>query len=893
MNPPVLTAKAVFDQAHEIESAEERQAYLDQVCAGAPELRQKVEALLRAYEEAGSFMQKPAYGDATADFPSDGNTPNATPPAAAPGPQSAVTQAPTATVTSATGPGTQVGPYRLVKVLGEGGMGAVYLAEQDKPIRRQVALKLIKPGMDSAHVIARFEAERQALTMMDHPSIARVYDAGAIPGVKSQASGVRGQDEGASGSPLTPDSCLLTPDQPYFVMELVQGVPLTRFCNEQQLSVRERLALFVTVCQAIQHAHQKGIMHRDIKPSNVLVALQDGKPVAKVIDFGLAKATEQPLTEQTQLTQAGAILGTLKYMSPEQADFNTAGLDTRTDVYSLGVMLYELLTGTTPLDTGGNRGDGLLELVLRIKEEDAPRPSVRVAALGNDLPIIAARRRTDPARLPKLLRGELDWIALKAVEKDRDRRYQTASDLAKDIERYLADEPVEACPPSTRYRLGKVVRRYRGLVATVAVLILMLVLGLIGATWAYVTVDRAWYAEQQQHQRAVRAEKTTRASLEFNDNILQVIGKNRPSLGDRESALVRQRIKEYEALLPDTADSPADRANLADMQRRVANSYAFIKQEMDAERAYRKAINLYEPLVQEFPDDLTYLHECAIANFNLGILLQQRNKLDEAEGSYRRAISLHDRLIERCPTEKEYQRDLVDDLNNLGTLYRDQGKLPEAEAMFRRVIKFREQDTESPVDHFLAMSYHNLGNAVRDQDNAGTALTWYDKAVDSLLKITPKTADATAVLRNVCWDRAHAFERLKEYGKAVKDWQRAIALDTGAARKNLGALLRAAEIEVKLGTASAPGGELLYQAAIVHARAATAAKDENESLLQDLHANRALALLDQARLAGQFNDAKRVQHLREEHAFDILPRQEFTRFLDRLTPGGSSDSAPR
>ncbi len=304
-------------------------------------------------------------------------------------------------------------------------MGVDYMAEQQEPVRRRVALKIIKPGMDSRQVIARFEAERQALAMMDHQNIARVLDAGTTE----------------SG-------------RPYFVMELVHGVPITQFCDDRHLTPHERLALFVPVCRAIQHAHQKGIIHRDIKPSNVLVTMYDDKPVPKVIDFGVAKAIEQRLTERTMFTQFGALVGTFEYMSPEQAEMNAFGVDTRSDVYSLGVMLYELLTGTTPLGRERLRTAALHELVRLIKEEEAPRPSVRLSSLDR-LPVVAAARRTEPGQLPRLVRGELDWIVMRCLEKDRTRRYETASGLARDVEHYLADEPVEAGPPGPGYRLRK------------------------------------------------------------------------------------------------------------------------------------------------------------------------------------------------------------------------------------------------------------------------------------------------------------------------------------------------------------------------------------------------------------------------------------------------------
>ena len=319
-----------------------------------------------------------------------------------------------------------IGPYKLLQQIGEGGMGIVYMAEQQEPVRRKVALKIIKPGMDSRQVIARFEAERQALAMMDHQNIAKVFDAGTT-------------DTG----------------RPYFVMELVHGVPLTSFCDDNRLTLRQRLELFIPVCHAIQHAHQKGIIHRDVKPSNVLVTMYDDRPVPKVIDFGIAKATDQQLTERTMFTQFGAMVGTFEYMSPEQAEMNAFGVDTRSDIYSLGVLLYELLTGTTPLEKARLRDAAFNEMVRLIKEEEPPRPSIRLSRSATAASIAAARK-TEPQQLSKLVRGDLDWIVMRCLEKQRDRRYETANGLARDIQRYLTDEPVEARPPSAGYRLQKV-----------------------------------------------------------------------------------------------------------------------------------------------------------------------------------------------------------------------------------------------------------------------------------------------------------------------------------------------------------------------------------------------------------------------------------------------------
>jgi WD40 repeat protein/serine/threonine protein kinase len=340
--------------------------------------------------------------------------------------------------------GSKIGSYKLLQKIGEGGMGVVYMAEQSRPMTRRVALKIVKPGMDSREVLARFEAERQALALMDHPNIARVLDAATT-------------DHG----------------RPYFVMELVKGVPITTYCDERQLSVDERLELFLPICHAVQHAHQKGIIHRDIKPSNVLVAQYDNRPVPKIIDFGLAKAIGQKLTERTMFTHYGQIVGTIDYMSPEQAAFNQLDVDTRSDIYSLGVLLYELLTGEAPFDKKRLHTAAFDELLRIIRQEEPPRPSVRLSSHAS-LPKIAADRKSEPRKLSLLVRGELDWIVMKAMDKERDRRYQSANALADDIGRYLAHETVLACPPSARYRLGKLVRRNRGAVTILAVVVLAL-----------------------------------------------------------------------------------------------------------------------------------------------------------------------------------------------------------------------------------------------------------------------------------------------------------------------------------------------------------------------------------------------------------------------------------
>src|SRR5439155_13788444 len=362
----------------------------------------------------------------------------------------------------------RIGPYRVLDVLGEGGMGTVYLAEQQQPIHRRVALKVIKRGMDSSEVIARFESERQALALMDHPHIARVFDAGA-----------------------TEDG------RPYFAMEYVPGVPITEYCDRNRLPNRDRLELFMEVCQAVNHAHQKGIIHRDIKPSNVLVAVRDGKAAPKVIDFGVAKATDHRLTERTLFTHLGQLVGTPEYMSPEQAE-SGLDIDTRTDIYSLGVLLYELLVGVLPFDAKALRQAGYGEILRIIRDEEPPKPTTRLHTLGATAGEIADRRRTDMRSLERQIRGDLDWITMKALDKDRGRRYGSASDLAADILRHLSDEPVTASPPGAMYRAGKFMRKRRGLVAAALAVFGAISAGLIISSALYFRAETQKATAQRQ-----------------------------------------------------------------------------------------------------------------------------------------------------------------------------------------------------------------------------------------------------------------------------------------------------------------------------------------------------------------------------------------------------------
>jgi serine/threonine protein kinase/WD40 repeat protein len=446
MSEPSLPEESIFAQAVDIDSASERLAFLDRACGGNQALRAEVEALLRASERSGDLLDLRENVADTRNLP------------------------------ACEGPGTVIGPYKLLEHIGEGGMGTVWMAQQTEPIQRRVAVKVVKAGMDSKQVLARFEAERQALALMEHPNIAKVLDAGKTP----------------SG-------------RPYFVMELVKGQPITTYCDEKRLGVRARLELFGDVCRAVQHAHQKGIIHRDLKPSNVLVAPYDAKPVIKVIDFGVAKAAGQRLTDKTLFTGFGALVGTPEYMSPEQAEVNNQDIDTRSDIYSLGVLLYELLTGSTPLTRQRIKDAALLEVLRVIREEEPPRPSTRLSKSKESLLSISAQRQTQPANLTKLVRGELDWIVMKALDKDRNRRYETANGLAIDVQRYLADEPVRACPPTALYRFRKFARRHKLFITATTVVAVTLLLAAATVTWKWWEAETARQREEAAREQAQNA----------------------------------------------------------------------------------------------------------------------------------------------------------------------------------------------------------------------------------------------------------------------------------------------------------------------------------------------------------------------------------------------------
>jgi serine/threonine protein kinase/tetratricopeptide (TPR) repeat protein len=607
-------AKSIFLNAADIASDAEREAYLAAECGSDAELRHEVDDLLSHHAQAQVFLESPA----SAILPTvDGWS-------------------------VAERPGEMIGPYKFIQPIGEGGMGAVWMAQQQEPVKRLVAVKLIKAGMDSKQVLARFEAERQALALMDHPNIARVLDGG------TNSAG-----------------------RPYFVMDLVRGMPITRYCDEHRLTPKERLELFVPVCQAVQHAHQKGIIHRDLKPSNVLVAHCDDKPVPKVIDFGLAKAAGQSLTDKTLFTGLGNIVGTLEYMSPEQAELNQLDIDTRSDIYSLGVLLYELLTGTTPLDRKRQKDTSLVELLRMVREQDAPALSNRLST-AEELPAIAANRGLEPARLAKLVRGELDWIVMKALEKDRNRRYETANAFAQDVQRYLADEPVLAGPPMKGYRLRKFLRRHRGEALAAGLLLLALVAGVVGTTIGMLRAVEAGQAEQRAKETAQKSLNQVRKGIDALSSIFKDLD---PQAEEKEGKPLR-------AILAERLDGPAaalegeavgDPLIVAELQDRLGQAYLGLGQPAKAEALFARAVATYrEHRGEDHRTTLERMHNLAQAYRHVG-------KRQEA-------VALCERIRDaKMQAHETDERSMLRTLSALGSAYWQAGRAPEAIAVLEKV----------------------------------------------------------------------------------------------------------------------------------------------------------------------------------------------------------------
>ncbi len=562
-------------------------------------------------------------------------------------------------------------------------MGEVWVAKQTEPVKRKVALKLIKTGMDSKAVLARFEQERQALALMDHPNIAKVLDGG-----------------------LTPTG------QPFFVMELVNGLPLTKFCDEARLTPRERLELFVPICQAVQHAHQKGIVHRDLKPANILVTLIDGKPVPKVIDFGVAKATAGKLTDESLSTQFGAVVGTLEYMSPEQAGFSGVDIDTRADIYSLGVILYELLTGLRPIDAKRLKKAALTEMIRIIREEEPSKPSTRLST-DESLPSLAALRQTEPRKLMALLRGELDWVVMKCLEKHRDRRYETANGLARDIQRYLADEAVEARPPSAGYRFSKFLQRHQGPVLAASLVLLALVAGIVGTTYGLIRADRARAdeakqrgiaeaneakavaaaeaerkakeREAEQRAKAEKARDRTRQALDaMTSSVTGDSLTTQKEISDEQKKFLTEVLTYYQEFAGEKADDEPSRARTAAAAHRVGFIEYRLGRTAEAAAAYRLALDGYAKLAAEFPAVPEYRHDLAGSHTQPGASADRPGEAAGGGGAVSEALAIQEKLAADFPAVPEYRQDLARSHNNLGLLLAGLGKRPEAEEQYRQ-----------------------------------------------------------------------------------------------------------------------------------------------------------------------------------------------------------------
>lgn len=659
---PPLTARDLFLEAIENHPPENWMQFLTSACADDLSLREHVEKMLKVHDPTAKFMNRPAAEILTGivDVQSGSQIDSIV--------------------------GSTIGRYRILEKIGEGGMGDVYMASQLQPVQRKVALKIIKAGMNTREVVARFEAERQALALMNHPNIAKVLDGG----------------DTESG-------------RPYFVMELVRGSPITDFCDARRLTVRERLQLFNSMCDAVQHAHQKGIIHRDLKPSNVLVEIHDVKSVPKVIDFGVAKAIGQQLTERTLFTAFQQMVGTPLYMSPEQAGSSSLDVDTRSDVYSLGVILYELLTSQTPFEKEILQKTTPEEIRRMIREVDPPRPSVRISTLKNAaISTLSQQRGLEIGTLQHRLRGELDWITMKALEKDRNHRYDSASAFAMDLQRYLDDEPVQACPPSTVYRLRKMVGKHRVALGTLGAVGLALILGTGISVWQVMVATSARRladnrlanerkALDEANRQRTQASTNLKQALEAVDKmLLRVAGEqlaNLPGAEPIQRELFQDALKFYEDFFDQAPDDPQLRQNMAKAWARVGTLHDFLGDTTKCQQARQEAIRRWEVLHAEYPDNVEIQFELVNA---LGAFANCEHwnlfRFESAGQALERAHALSLELVKRCPDRMEYAWLAVDIERTLGDNYKCRGQLELAETTLRHVIDVgRELWLRDPV----------------------------------------------------------------------------------------------------------------------------------------------------------------------------------------------------
>jgi tetratricopeptide (TPR) repeat protein len=763
-----LDLKAIFDAAAEITDPADRAAYLDRACTGAPDVRREVDALLRALEQAGGFLARPAVAPGDTEERS--------------------------TAAPAVEAGTVVaGRYRLLQQIGIGGMGTVWMADQTEPVKRRVAVKLVRADRAaSTAILTRFEAERQAIALMDHPNIARLLDAGT-------------SEDGS----------------PFFVMELVKGVPVTEFCDAHRLSVPDRLELFRHVCAAVRHAHQKGIIHRDLKPSNILVESHDGTPVPKVIDFGLAKATTGlHLTEHTLFTAFGNVLGTPLYMAPEQATFNAVDVDTRADVYALGVILYELLTGTTPLERETVKTAALDEMLRLVREQEAPAPSSRLSAT-EAAPAVATNRGTEPQKLGRFVRGELDWVVMKALEKDRSRRYGSATEFAADVERFLNHEPVGAGPPTVRYKVRKFIRRHRGPVLAAALGLAALVTGLVGTGVALAAVERQRVRtadERDRKDRALQSERAARgramtALRRLTDEVVEKQLARRPALTADDRRFIREILGQYEEFAALPGDEAEQRAVRAEGFARVGGLRHRLGEEAEAAAAYSRALDLYSGLAADFPDQPGFRHQQALARVNLAAVYRATGRLPEAEAALIAARATLGELNSDRPTDPDLRSDLAAAAAHVGGVAAERGRPAEAEAALRESVAtsralVREFAGRPTFRRELASTLIDLGMLLRDLGQPDAADAAYSEAVTMLRAIVKASPDdpgsrqiLAAALNDLGLVRASSKEpgaAVAPYTEAVREFQQLAAdfptipklrHDLAAAEQNLGDLL--------------------------------------------------------------------------------------------------------
>ncbi len=777
MNGSANREVAIFTEALRLQEGE-REAYLQSACGGDEDLKQRVEALLNAHFEAGTFLESVPLLEGSAAQPVDSIQEK---------------------------PGERIGRYKLLQQIGEGGCGVVYMAEQEKPIRRRVALKVIKAGMDTKSVIARFEAERQALALMDHPNIAKVLDAGAT-------------DSG----------------RPYFVMELVRGVKITTYCDEHALTTEQRLILFVQVCHAVQHAHQKGIIHRDLKPSNILVTQTlEGTALPVVIDFGIAKATtNQPLTDKTLFTAFEMLIGTPAYMSPEQAALTSADVDTRTDIYSLGVLLYELLTGSTPFDAGELLKAGLDEIRRVIREDEPVRPSTRLSKLTNlDLTAVAHRRHAEPPVLIRTVRGDLDWIVMKALEKSRSRRYETANGLALDIQRHLANETVAARPPSAAYRFQKAVLRNKLLFAAIGVVATLLVVSLILISTSLAKERQA----RQEADAALRQAETEKATAQveaaksrqvtkFLEDMLTGVG---PSVAlGRDTKMLREILDKAAVRVgTELAEQPAIQAELqnrigsvffeltvfdqakalhraalttnrrlfGEVNKAVADSLSDLARVLfrqhnlvEAETMYRETLDVRRKLFgPEHPDVATSMKDLA-GVFYFQVKYAEGEKLNREALAMRRKLLGNENLA------------VADSLNALGMFLSAQDKTAEVEATHREVLALRRK-LLGPEHPQTVSSFYNLGIALAEERKLAESETCLREAVALSRKLYGEVhldyARALLALGDTLrleekWEEAEMLAR-EGHAIAGKLYGNELNLQNGGSLASLGGVLEA------------------------------------------------------------------------------------------------------